>query len=158
MSARADASSGGRASGFVGRHSARGDLDQLTHLLVTQDGGRLYLNTNAGVSWPRLQPNGRLLWLVKYPRAAVRTRRPRPAEDHSFRDLVPCLAWKDLVIVAPADCDRVFALEAATGQLAWTLPPGAADDMVHLLGVAVTTCCSPAATGCTGSMPTPAAC
>ena len=29
----------------------------------------------------------------------------------------------------------MFALEAATGQLAWALPPGVADDAVHLLGV-----------------------
>jgi len=53
-----------------------------------------------------------------------------------FRDLTPCLAWKDLVIIAPADCDRIFALYASTGELAWTLAPGAADDAVHLLGIA----------------------
>ena len=78
--------------------------------------------------------DGRLLWLVKYPRATVRSGNPDVPEQHLFRDLNPCLAWKDLVIVAPSDCDRIFALEAMTGQLAWTLPPGAADDAVHLLG------------------------
>src|SRR5205807_2315337 len=28
------------------------------------------------------------------------------------------------------------ALEAATGQLAWAMPPGASDDAMHLMGVA----------------------
>jgi len=111
-----------------------GDLDQLTHLLVTLDGGRLYLNTNAGIVAAVSAAEGRLLWLVKYPRAAVHTGDPDQAEDHLFHDLVPCLAYQDLVIVAPADCDRVFALNATTGQLAWSLPPGTADDLVHLLG------------------------
>lgn len=113
-----------------------GDLDQLTHLMVTLDGGRLYLNTSAGVVAAVSASDGRLLWLVKYPRAPIRTGEPDRMDNHLFRDLVPCLAFKDLVIVAPADCDRIFALEAATGQLAWSLAPGAADDIVHLLGAA----------------------
>jgi outer membrane protein assembly factor BamB len=111
-----------------------GDLDQLTHLLVTLDGGRLYLNSSAGFVAAVAAETGRLQWLVKYPRATVHAGDPDRTEDHLFRDLVPCLAYKDLVIAAPTDCDRVFALEAATGQLAWSLPAGAADDIVHLLG------------------------
>jgi len=109
-------------------------MDQLTHLLVTLDGNRLYLNTSAGAVVAVSADDGRLLWLVKYPRAAARTGNPDQPEQHLFRDLTPCLAWKDLVIVAPADCNRIFALDATTGQLAWTLAPGAADDVVHLLG------------------------
>src|SRR5205085_11692568 len=116
-----------------------GEIDQLTHLLVTKDGDRLYLNTSAGAVAAVSANDGRLLWLVKYPRPPVRTGNPDSREHHLFRDLTPCLAWKDLIIVAPADCDRIFALYAATGQLAWTLAPGAADDAVHLLGVADTT-------------------
>ena len=110
-----------------------GDLDQLTHLLVTLDGGLLYLNSNAGFVAAVAAETGRLQWLVKYPRATVHAGDPDRTEDHLFRDLVPCLAYKDLVIAAPADSDRVFGLEAATGQLAWSLPLGAADDIVHLL-------------------------
>jgi outer membrane protein assembly factor BamB len=111
-----------------------GDLDQLTHLLVTKNAGRLYLNSNAGFVAAVDAASGKLDWLVKYPRATVRTGDPDKSEDHLFRDLVPCLAHKDFVIIAPSDSDRIFALEAATGQLAWSLPPGAADDIVHLLG------------------------
>lgn len=113
---------------------AGGEIDQLTHLLVTQHGGTLYLNTNAGVVAAVDAADGRLLWLVKYPRVVVRTGDPDRPDDHLFRDLVPCLAYKDLVIVAPADSDRIFALEAATGQIAWSLAPGEAAGVVHLLG------------------------
>ena len=109
--------------------------DELSHLLLTLRDGTLYLNTNAGVVAAASADDGRLRWLVKYPRAAFRSGNPDGGEQHFFRDLVPCLAWKDLVIVAPADCDRFFALDAATGQLAWSLPPGAVADAMHLLGV-----------------------
>lgn len=112
-----------------------GDLDQLSHLLITRDGNRLYFNTSAGAVASVDARDGHLLWLVKYPRAAARTGNPDQPEQHLFRDLTPCLAWKGLVFVAPADSDRLFALEAASGQLAWSLPKGAADDAVHLLGV-----------------------
>jgi len=113
-----------------------GDLDQLTHLLLTRDGDRLYLNTSAGAVASINAHDGRIAWLIKYPRAAARTGNPDQPEQHLFRDLTPCLAWQDLVYVAPADSDRLFAVEAATGQLAWSLAPGAADDAVHLLGAA----------------------
>jgi outer membrane protein assembly factor BamB len=113
-----------------------GEIDEITQLLITKDYGRLYIITSAGVVAAVGTEDGKLHWLVKYPRAAARAGNPDRSEKHLYRDLVPCLAWKDLVIVAPADCDRIFALYAATGQLAWTLAPGAADDAVHLLGVA----------------------
>jgi outer membrane protein assembly factor BamB len=113
-----------------------GEIDQLTHLLVTHDCGRLYLNTNCGAVGAVNAADGRLLWLVKYPRAEIRLGDPDRSSAHLFRDLTPCLAWKDLLIVAPSDSDRIFAINAATGQLAWTLPAGAAADVVHLLGVA----------------------
>jgi outer membrane protein assembly factor BamB len=111
-----------------------GQFDELTNVLVTLDGGRLYVNTHSGAIAAISAPSGQLLWLLKYPRVAARESTDRPGR-HLARDLAPCLAWKDLIIAAPADSDRIFALEAATGQLAWTLPSGAADDAVHLLGV-----------------------
>jgi outer membrane protein assembly factor BamB len=112
-----------------------GDIDQLSHLLVTRSGNRLYVNTSAGAVAAISADDGRLLWLVKYPRATFNPTNSDLPQQHWFRDLAPGLAWKDLVIVAPADSDRIFALHAITGQLAWTLAPGEADDAVHLLGV-----------------------
>ena len=103
--------------------------DQITHLLLTLAGGRLYLNTNGGAVAAVDAASGRVLWLLRYPRAE-----PDRSSAHWFRDLTPCLAWQDLVIVAPGDCDRIFAIDAATGQLAWVTQPGVAADAVHLLG------------------------
>jgi len=108
-----------------------GDFDCLSHLLVTLDSGRLYLNTNCGAVAAVDAADGRLLWLVKYPRAEIRLNDPDRSSAHLFRDVTPCLAWKDLIIVAPSDCDRLFALYASSGQLAWTSEV----DAVHLLGV-----------------------
>jgi outer membrane protein assembly factor BamB len=115
--------------------SGGGNVDELTHLPVAQDGDRLYINTSAGVVAAVNTGDGNLLWLVKYPRTLSVAFNSDPRGQNAYRDLTPCLVWSDLVIVAPADCDRIFAIEAATGQLAWTLAPGAANDVVHLLGV-----------------------
>ena len=112
-----------------------GEVDEITHLLLTYDGGRLYLNTSAGVVAALEATDGRPLWLTKYPRSGAEAGDPDHRGRHLYRDLTPCLAWKDLLIVAPQDSDRIFALASATGQLAWTLPAVAADDAVHLLGV-----------------------
>ena len=109
--------------------------DELSHLLLTLRDGTLFLNTNAGVVSAVRASDGRLLWALKYPRSEFRSADPNRGEQHFFRDLAPCLAYSDLVIAAPADSDRIFAVDAASGQLAWTLPPGAAADAVHLLGV-----------------------
>ncbi len=109
--------------------------DELSHLLLSLRDGTLYLNTNAGVVAAARADDGRLQWLVKYPRSTFRSGDPDRGEQQFFRDLVPCLIHKDLAIVAPADSERLFALDAISGQLAWSLPPGAAADAVHLLGV-----------------------
>jgi hypothetical protein len=114
---------------------AGGDCDQITHLLLTLDHGRLYLNTSAGAVAAIDADTGHMRWLTIYPRAPARTGNPDYREHHLFRDLAPCLAWQDYIISAPADCDRLFALFAGSGELAWALPLGAADDAVHLLGV-----------------------
>jgi outer membrane protein assembly factor BamB len=109
--------------------------DGLSHLLLAQRGGELYVNTNAGVVAALRAADGHIRWLAKYPRAAFAPGDPDVSHSQFFRDLNPCLVSKDLVIVAPSDSDRLFALEAATGQLVWSLPPAAAADAVHLLGI-----------------------
>jgi outer membrane protein assembly factor BamB len=102
-------------------------------LLALRD-GEIFVNTNAGVVASLRAADGQIRWLVKYPRSALAMGDPDVGNGQFFRDLNPCLVWKDLVIVAPGDSDRLYALEAATGQLAWSLPPGVAADAVHLLG------------------------
>jgi outer membrane protein assembly factor BamB len=109
--------------------------DGLSHLLLSMRGGHLYLNTSAGVVAAIRAQGGQVRWLVKYPRSAFTPGDADKSNGQFFRDLTPCLLWKDLAIVAPSDSDRLFALEAATGQLAWSLPPEAASDAIHLLGI-----------------------
>jgi hypothetical protein len=52
---------------------------------------------------------------------------------HFYRDLNPCVFYRGTLLVAPTDCESIFALDAATGQRLWEsqLP----EDAVHLLGV-----------------------
>ncbi len=110
--------------------------DGLSHLLLSLRDGNLFLNTNAGVVAAVRSADGQIRWLAKYPRSDFAPGDLDGGGGAQFlRDLNPCLLWKDLVIVAPSDSDRLFALEAATGQLVWSLPPGAAVDAIHLLGV-----------------------
>lgn len=113
---------------------AGGDLDELSHLLLTLDSGVLFLNTNLGAVAAVDSATGQVRWIVKYPRATFRSGDPDRHDDHFFRDLTPCLPAGDLVICAPADCDRIFAVERGTGSLVWATGPGAAADVVHLLG------------------------
>lgn len=111
------------------------EIDQITQLMLTLQAGRLLLNTHAGAVAALDPEDGQLLWLVRYPRAPLDNTHPDRPQRHRFRDVAPCLAADDELIVAAADCDRLFALEATTGELTWTLPPQAAEDVSHLLGV-----------------------
>jgi outer membrane protein assembly factor BamB len=111
-----------------------GDFDELSHLLLSLDSGTLYCNSNLGAVAALDAASGQVRWLCKYPRAPFRSGDPDRHDDQFFRDLTPCLAAGELVIVAAADCDRLFALDRATGKLAWTTEPGTAADVVHLLG------------------------
>ena len=112
-----------------------GDFDELTHLLLTMGEGTIYCNTNLGAVAAVDADDGQLKWLVKYPRSPFHSGDPDRREEHFFRDLNPCLFHQGLLIVAPSDCDQLFALHSATGEIAWALPPGECSDAVHLLGI-----------------------
>ena len=111
-----------------------GDIDEISHVLLALDSGMLYCNTNLGAVAAVSADDGRIAWIVKYPRAAFRSGDPDKNESHFFRDLDPCLVAGDLIVGAPSDCDRIFALRRGTGSLAWTTAPGVAADVQHLLG------------------------
>jgi len=95
----------------------------------------LYCNTNLGVIAALSTSDGALRWVTKYPRAAFPAQKVERTDRHFFRDLNPCLVHQGQVLCAPADCERIFSLDATSGQLIWTLPPNDAADVVHLLGV-----------------------
>jgi len=108
---------------------------ELTHTLLTLRQGTLYLNTNLGAVAALRVEDGGLVWLSEYPRADFRGEHPDRNTQHFFRDLNPCLLHEDLVIAAPSDSDRLFALDANTGRLLWSTFPEQASGVIHLLGV-----------------------
>ena len=108
---------------------------ELTHTLLTLREQTLYCNTNLGVVAALSSADGAIKWLTEYPRVDFQNTNPDRNTQHLLRDLTPCLLYRDLVVVAPRDCDRLFALDANTGILIWASLPEQAADAIHLLGV-----------------------
>jgi outer membrane protein assembly factor BamB len=71
---------------------------------------------------------GRRSWAARYPRREPATADARP----SARDLAPCVYAGGRLFTAPADADRLFCLDAGTGQLVWE---SQTTEVVHLIGV-----------------------
>jgi outer membrane protein assembly factor BamB len=113
----------------------QGQYIEFTHNLLTLDQGMLYCNTNLGAVAAVRAEDGQIQWVVRYPRRPASGGEPYRSLRHVYRDVTPCMAHKDLVFVAPGDCDRVFALDAGTGLLQWATDAQTAVDVVHLLGV-----------------------
>jgi len=108
---------------------------EYTHNLLSLDQGILYFNTNLGVVAAVRASDGQMLWVTRYPQIASDESAPYGPSHGPDRGLTPCLIHQGLVIVAPSDCNRVFALDAATGLLLWSTAPEAADEVRYLLGV-----------------------
>lgn len=114
----------------------RGTVQEISHSLLTLDDGTVYFNTNLGVVAALEARTGTPRWMASYPRNNIAPTGPHDRAWHVFRDLVPCLLYRGMVIAAPADTDRIFALDASTGRRLWqTELPRNALDAVSLLGV-----------------------
>jgi len=96
----------------------------------------LYYNTNLGVVAALRVEDGRIRWLCRYRRSGVSDDDPGIVDRHFLRDMTPCVIDRGTVFAAPADCDRLVALDAGFGNVLWNTPAGMATDVVHLLGVA----------------------
>ncbi len=96
---------------------AGGIIFQVTHNLLTLAGERIYFNTNLGAVAAMNNVDGRLRWVSLYPRQ----RRGDLAQlaPHWQRDLNPCVYHRGVLYVAPADSPRIFAIDAASGQILW---------------------------------------
>jgi outer membrane protein assembly factor BamB len=114
---------------------ARGAIHESTSNLLTLDHDTLYLNTNLGAVAALSTRDGQVKWISLYPR--IRQGDLLNLAPHWCRDLTPCLFDRGRLLVAPADSQRIFALDAGTGQMLWETDPkaSAVDDAVHLLGV-----------------------
>jgi outer membrane protein assembly factor BamB len=106
----------------------------LSNLLAIHE-GTVYYNSNMGAVAALRAWDGQLLWVVTYPRLLSSSVRPDGNDLHFYRDLTPPLLYRDLVVFAPRDCQRIFALDAVTGALLWLTPAELAADAIHLLGV-----------------------
>ncbi len=123
------------------RDIARGEavggvLFEISNSALTLQDDLLFYNTNLGVVAAMRATDGQLGWICRYHRAGLRESGSDEDDRHWFRDQTPCLIHRDLVIAAPADCDRILAIDAASGQIVWTTAAEVAADAIHLLGVA----------------------
>ncbi|MDZ7618725.1 MAG: PQQ-binding-like beta-propeller repeat protein, partial [Patescibacteria group bacterium] len=110
---------------------ARGLMSQASHNLVTLVGDTLYYNTNLGAVAAVSVDEGRVRWLSLYPRA--RSGDSLNLAPHWRREANPCVYHRGMLLVAPSDGPRVFALDAATGQMLWQSGPET-EGILHLLG------------------------
>ncbi|UUO08063.1 PQQ-like beta-propeller repeat protein [Blastopirellula sp. J2-11] len=106
---------------------------QRSHNLLTMSDGVLYYNTNRGAISAISAATGEIQWLTIYPRGPLEAGTLIRANQQLLRELNPCVVTGDLVMAMPADCDRIVALDAATGKLQWQTVPGGVQAS-HLLG------------------------
>jgi len=104
-----------------------------SHNLATLKDGVVYYNTNRGVIAAIDAASGQVMWVTRYPRRTLLPQALAAANENVKRDLVPCLVAQGMVLAMPLDSDRLFALDAATGQVIWQTVPGGVDPM-YLLG------------------------
>ncbi|ADB17582.1 hypothetical protein Psta_2917 [Pirellula staleyi DSM 6068] len=112
-----------------------GDIDELSHHLLSLDGHQLFVNSGQGLIAALDSRSGKLSWMHRYPRSTFRSADADQSDDVFFRDLTPCLVHDSMVICAPSDCDRIFALDRLSGRMLWALPASLCRDAMHLLGV-----------------------
>lgn len=113
----------------------QGDRAAFANSLLTLDHETLFYNSNLGAIASMAARDGSINWVMCYPRVeGFPAAKPERSERHFFRDLTPCLVHQGQIVCAPADSDRIFSLDAASGEVLWTLPPGDAVDAIHLLG------------------------
>lgn len=113
----------------------QGPAVEYTHNLLALAEGVLYFNTNLGVVAAVRARDGQIQWVTQYPQLTTDAAESGVSRQSSGCDLSPCMVYQGLVLTAPADCDRAFALDAVTGQKVWDTPAGTGADIQCLLGV-----------------------
>lgn len=109
----------------------RGQYEETTFNLLTLHEGALFLNTNLGAVARLSTRNGHIEWLNVYRQRLQGDLNRLQAYLH--RDMTPCLYNNGRLFAAPADDERILALNAETGETVWETRYAA--DAVHLLGV-----------------------
>ena len=111
----------------------------LDHRLLTLGDGRLFLTTGTGAIASLDAATGRVLWIVTYDSGARTPDRRTTFLDeanHPARNgLLPCVYHRGTVFAATPDANRLFALDATTGQLVWQSEQASGEWLRHILGV-----------------------
>ena len=114
------------------RDTATGELPG--DALVAVAGGVAYVVTNAGVvAAVDALPPGRVRWIRRYERSW--TADAASVIQRTFRLCEPVVTGGK-VLVAPSDGTALLALDAQTGELAWSLPAGRVGAGAYLVGTA----------------------
>jgi outer membrane protein assembly factor BamB len=118
----------------VAQTLAAGNYQENTHQLVTLAEDTVYYQTSLGAVTAIDKGTGKLRWLAKYKRVEYIGDDGRK-DAHYFRDLTPALVHQGVVIAAPADSDRLFAIDATTGVCLWITAEDVRAGVTQLLGV-----------------------
>ncbi len=104
-----------------------GEPDMATRLreapvVLTLDGSVVYCNTNRGVVAALRVRDGRLQWLVTYPREVVPRAEMPSGNSARTKARWPnaCLFYQGLLLLAPTDSRELLALDAASGTRVWS--------------------------------------
>ena len=108
-------------------------VDLPCNFLLTQSEDTIYVSTHLGTVAALESESGRLRWVTSYPRQAPRHDNLTDPVWYARRDLTPCILFDDLLIAAPSDTNRIFALQIDSGEMIWSTE--LADDAWQLLGV-----------------------
>lgn len=112
---------------------AHGAARESPHHLVTKHEDTIYFASHLGAVVAMAADDGDIRWLTTYPRIGPKRNNLLDEPWYAQRDLTPCVYHDGLLIVAPADSDRIFALHADTGVLIWESE--LARDANQILGV-----------------------
>ena len=105
---------------------------ELTSYLLTKFEDTIYFSSHLGAVAALDAADGSIRWVTTYPRKGPRRLNLVDEPWHALRDLTPCLYHDGVLVIAPSDSERVFALHADTGSLLWEIE--IAGDANQLLG------------------------
>lgn len=102
-----------------------------SHLLLTLGGNSLFLSTDVGAIAALDCDDGAPQWILTYESKLIAWE--KAAAGGPSDGLTPCVYHRGTLFAAPADSDKLMAIDAATGLVKWSQP--VTGSIQHLLGV-----------------------
>jgi outer membrane protein assembly factor BamB len=94
-----------------GAAQGRGQIDEMSHTLLTLAENRLYFCTNQGLAAALEAETGAIAWLAQYARGKIAG--CKPIGNVIFARLS---MTRGTIYLAPMDTNAIFALDAGTGK------------------------------------------